>query len=232
MGAPAPSLTGQKIGKWSIGERIKGSKNIGPFYICTCECGKVREIPRSNLVSGTSTQCRGCQYKERVGYFCKFGHDTRECGRDSHNGKCLGCDAERKRIPYVTSEVQREKQKASRIWTLFRLKPEDQKKILDFQGGVCAISGKPPKKQPLSTDHDHLNGRIRGMLGTRINRGLAYFDDNPEMLRKAADYLENPTAPQALGREVFGLIGKARHKKKMIYGSESGPIKASKKERK
>lgn len=43
------------------------------------------------------------------------------------------------------------------------------------------------------------------------------------------NYLETPTAPQALGKEVYGLIGKAKSKKVMIYGSPTGPIKSSKK---
>jgi Recombination endonuclease VII len=152
---------------------------------------------------------------------------TTEQRRDS----AKRCDAERKRKPYTLSETQKEKQKATRLWVVYRLTLEDQKKILEFQGGVCAISGKPPKKQPLSCDHDHKNGKIRGMISTRINRGLAYFNDDPALLRRAADYLENPTAPRALGREVYGLIGQARHKSKMVYGSPSGPIKAMKKVR-
>lgn len=59
---------------------------------------------------------------------------------------------------------------------------------------------------------------IRGLLSCWANKGLAYFDDDPAQLRRAADYLENPPAVTALGRQVFGLLGKARRKKVMIYG--------------
>ena len=64
-----------------------------------------------------------------------------------------------------------------------------------------------------------------------VNRGLAFFNDDPVLLRKAAEYLENPPAVLALGKKVFGLIGKATSKKKMVYGSELGPIKPEKKKR-
>jgi len=44
-----------------------------------------------------------------------------------------------------------------------------------------------------------------------------------------ANYLATPTAPQALGKETYGLIGKAKSKKIMIYGSPNGPVKLAKK---
>jgi hypothetical protein len=124
-----------------------------------------------------------------------------------------------------------QKTRERRLWTLFRLLPEEWQSILTFQGGVCAITGKPPVKVNLSTDHNHLTGQIRGLLSIRANKGLAHFNDDPALLRKAADYLENPPAVKALGKKVFGLIGKGRYKKKMIYGSEQGPLVPVKRKR-
>lgn len=39
-------------------------------------------------------------------------------------------------------------------------------------------------------DHDHRTMKIRGLLCSICNRGLGYFKDSPELLRKAANYLE------------------------------------------
>jgi hypothetical protein len=118
------------------------------------------------------------------------------------------------------------------LWRLYRLTVEEWEKVNEFQKFVCAISGKPPGKTRLFTDHDHKTGLFRGLLSMRVNRGMAYFDDNPALLRAAADYLENPPAVSALGKKVFGLIGKAISKKKMVYGSETGPIVVKKRKRK
>lgn len=72
-----------------------------------------------------------------------------------------------------------------------------------------------------NTDHQHSGpkaGLIRGLLSCWANKGLAYFDDDPEQLRRAAAYLDNPPAVAALGREVYGLTGQAKRKRIMIYG--------------
>ena len=95
--------------------------------------------------------------------------------------------------------------------------------MVQFQGGTCAISKRSPKKQPLNVDHDHKTGQIRGLLDPWINQGLAYFKDSPEMLRAAADYLESYPAVAALGKPIYGMIGRAKtHKKHMLYGPPPG----------
>lgn len=108
--------------------------------------------------------------------------------------------------------------RSKRLYELYRLTCEEWEKILVFQKGVCAISGEPAGSKRLATDHCHKTGRIRGLLDWRMNRAIAMFRDDPKLLRAAADYLERPSAPRALGKETYGLLGKAQRKRKMIYG--------------
>ena len=119
------------------------------------------------------------------------------------------------RIMFLFGAMPKDSQ-ARRLMQLYRLTPEEHFKILRYQGNVCAISKKPSTNY--GTDHDHKTGLIRGRIDWRLNRGLAYFNDDPALLRAAADYLENPPATAALGAPRYGVIGKAKHKKKMVYG--------------
>lgn len=91
--------------------------------------------------------------------------------------------------------------------------------VMQYQGGVCAISGRLPGATRLNIDHDHKTGELRGLLSPWINKGLAFFEDDPYLLRRAAAYLEKPPIPAALGHPVYGLIGRAVRKKKMVYGA-------------
>jgi hypothetical protein len=50
----------------------------------------------------------------------------------------------------------------------------------------CVICG---SKEPLVIDHDHVTGKIRGMLCGHCNRGLGHFRDDPQLLEFAAQYL-------------------------------------------
>lgn len=64
--------------------------------------------------------------------------------------------------------------------------------MLEAQGGVCAICGEPEtakNRTVLAVDHDHATGRARGLLCHRCNRLLGHAGDDPEILRRAADYL-------------------------------------------
>lgn len=136
----------------------------------------------------------------------------------AQGNRAAGCMTEQDKLWFM------EDARAKRLWKLYRLTPEEYDQIFEHQGGVCAITGEPPKGQRLSIDHDHTSGELRGLLSPWVNKGLAFFQDSPVLLRAAADYLENYPVRQALGKRKFGLIGKAQPKKKMIYGSLYGPI--------
>jgi hypothetical protein len=56
------------------------------------------------------------------------------------------------------------------------------------QAGRCAICGCASDKR-LQVDHDHVTGRVRGLLCGDCNVGLGRFHDNVSWLRSAIVYL-------------------------------------------
>jgi hypothetical protein len=61
------------------------------------------------------------------------------------------------------------------------------------QSGVCAICKSAELKkgrQRLDVDHGHIYGFIRALLCRNCNHGIGKFNNDPELLRAAANYLE------------------------------------------
>jgi hypothetical protein len=66
----------------------------------------------------------------------------------------------------------------------------EYKRILKSQNGVCAICGGLNKcHNTLAVDHDHLTGRIRGLLCSRCNIAIGGARDSITILQKCIDYL-------------------------------------------
>lgn len=59
---------------------------------------------------------------------------------------------------------------------------------LNEQGSVCAIC-KQVDTKALAADHCHTTGLFRGLLCNNCNRGLGHFQDDPQLLQKAMEYL-------------------------------------------
>jgi len=84
----------------------------------------------------------------------------------------------------------------------YGLSRDDYDALLALQGGVCAICS---KNRPLGVDHCHLFNEVRGLLCNKCNLGLGMFDDDPDRLRAAADYLERSRrAPLSKRRQSIG----------------------------
>ena len=96
----------------------------------------------------------------------------------------------------------KDKARAYRLMRLYGITLEQYGKMLERQGGKCAICSNPPKKgsRRLAVDHCHdETKRVRGLLCFVCNRRfLGRGRENPVYHRIAADYLESTFD----GREV------------------------------
>ncbi len=70
----------------------------------------------------------------------------------------------------------------------YRIDESFYKKMLTEQNNKCAICGKGPSGvRPLAIDHDHMTGKVRGLLCYGCNRLMCLLD-NPELLEKSLAY--------------------------------------------
>lgn len=70
---------------------------------------------------------------------------------------------------------------------------DDYEALFLQQGGVCAICKTDPQRT-LAVDHDHLTGRVRGLLCANCNRAVGLLKDSAENARALVTYLENVNA--------------------------------------
>ena len=83
---------------------------------------------------------------------------------------------------------------------------ENMKKAQDNRcylcGGTGFIIGSNNHSEKLAVDHDHQSGKIRKLLCHNCNRALGLMQDNPELLRKAALYIEYYTEDYSSKKEA------------------------------
>lgn len=96
-----------------------------------------------------------------------------------------------------------EKAKNADLKKQYGITIDEYNRMADEQNNRCAICGGmetsrdqhgAPRLMPV--DHCHKTGRVRALLCALCNKALGGFKDDPELLRKAAKYVEKYLAPQ------------------------------------
>lgn len=112
------------------------------------------------------------------------------------SSECQECVGRKQSHKYDTDPMYRQnridaERRRKTGWTTgqFEAMWEDQR-------GLCAICRAPMNKKgrgnrSVCADHDHATNQLRSLLCSNCNRGLGYFTDSPEKLRRAATYLED-----------------------------------------
>ncbi len=145
-------------------------------------------------------ECTGCHEVKPVADFCrsKKTKDGRAC-------QCRACRSEYGQRPEVKArkralwekhrgepEQRRRCAERTRKYVLKReygLTEDDYNSLWEAQHGRCLICGTGLRLVRAHIDHDHVTGRVRGILCHCCNLGLGHFRDNPDLLEKAAAYL-------------------------------------------
>jgi hypothetical protein len=115
--------------------------------------------------------------------------------KDGLRFRCKSCesqDAKDKRQKDLATDYEgtREKERANNLKRMFDISIEYWKQKANAQDNKCAICSKECiTGKRLCVDHDHETGQIRDLLCTNCNQGLGKFQDDPQLLEKAADYL-------------------------------------------
>ena len=131
---------------------------------------------------------------------CKRGHPLVEVNvyrTGNGNRCCRQCTLERaaKRYESLSTGEKEAVFLRQRIRHTGRTK-ENYEAVYREQKGCCAICGKSDLSRWLASDHDHRcceNGCekcVRGFLCQTCNQGIGFLLDSPDLLRKAAEYIE------------------------------------------
>ena len=142
---------------------------------CT-KCGEVKDLTLfyrdARKLDGRQAQCKSCADIANKHYYYKDGLKT--------NTRQLSL-------------------KKTQLKRLYGCTIEDVYTMHKQQNGKCAICDKEiivignslTKYQVACVDHNHVTGKIRGLLCNTCNRGLGFFKDSTEIVRKAFMYMEN-----------------------------------------
>jgi Recombination endonuclease VII len=170
-------------------EQAHAAAPIDPASVKACrECGVVKPLldfsPRRDQADGHHWWCIDCKRAKDRAYGKVYRERNPEQKRQSAR-------------KYIRREDLHEQRSRKVLWEKYKLTPEMMTAKIEEQGG-CPFC--PPGTEVLNwdVDHDHdccptaktCGKCIRDMLCHKHNLGLGYWNDNPDLLRQAADYID------------------------------------------
>lgn len=84
---------------------------------------------------------------------------------------------------------------------------------LKEQRGKCALCS---KRKASSVDHCHTSGKVREILCNQCNLALGLFNDSPELLRAAADYIDHWRVHHEAGARAAVALARAEWQKRTL----------------
>ena len=87
-------------------------------------------------------------------------------------------------------DPKKKKERRRRDLYVYGLTYEEYEKLLEEQNNTCKIcKGVSHNGKSLCVDHDHISGKVRGLLCDKCNRGLGCYNDDISLLLEAINYL-------------------------------------------
>lgn len=116
------------------------------------------------------------------------------------SGECRQCRSEYGKAYSARNKVKvAANHRANLLKSRYGMTHADFEKLLLLQKGLCAICDKPFGTRRPHIDHDHVTGKVRGLLCYVCNVGIGYLKDSPSIIRKAASYLDKKSDVEIKG---------------------------------
>jgi hypothetical protein len=104
----------------------------------------------------------------------------------------IGKNGYRARHPERVKQLER----SSLLCRLYGITPEGIAVLREAQCGRCAICSEPlTKGHGCHVDHDHVTGKVRGLLCGKCNTGIGMLHDSPALVAAAFGYLSKAALP-------------------------------------
>jgi len=219
LGREFPTSTSKEkvryaIFKCTCGNEFKAStKDVRRGSIVGCK--KCRSLRLAKKVSKYRTAIENVELGKKICYACKEDKPLSEFSKsknsnDGVGSRCKVCDNKARKKYYASNQKGRElayiKSRARYLKATYNMTLAEYDAILVKQNNSCAICNKPLSQQleedgakcgldcrprMFAVDHCHATGKNRGLLCNECNRALGFFKDNPEILRTAAQYIDD-----------------------------------------
>ena len=129
-------------------------------------------------------KCSKCGLEQQLSEF--YVHGQRKDGGIIRRPDCKACVKERNK---ASRNYDREEERHARRF--YNLTIDEARSYWHAdECGICGSTDPKDRRQKFHIDHCHETGRVRGALCSNCNLGLGNLQDSPDLLRKAAEYLE------------------------------------------
>ena len=157
------------------------------------KCAKCSETKPAEMFAkdrqktdGRDAYCRKCRADYQTAWRNRDRDNYRAKARASRVKNSESINA-KQRVEYAKNPL---KWRDYNLRYLYGITAEQYDEMFKAQQGRCAICGKTSKKK-LHVDHDHVTKKLRALLCTNHNTGLGLFNDDPDLLRRAIEYIEH-----------------------------------------
>lgn len=114
---------------------------------------------------------------------------VRRASADGLQASCKACNDKRRKAYH---HARPDRVRGYKLRANFGISLDQYNEMLVAQRSRCAIcrTDSPGGRGTFHVDHDHVTGRVRGLLCHGCNTGLGLFGDSPTRLLQAATYVE------------------------------------------
>lgn len=145
---------------------------------CT-KCGETKDKSefhkRNDNKTGLSSHCKECRNRHGKKWRAKNLKRESERGKKWYSRNKARC---------------KEYARSHKLKTKYGLTVKEYDRILKSQEGVCACCQKePPADRNLYVDHNHITGKVRGLLCLQCNVGIGSLGDDLDGVLRAVNYL-------------------------------------------